>query len=121
PALIVSWVLASECISLSFHAAASTFFTLLWVVGYCIVPGVAYFLPNWSHMMLAISIPAILFAILLLFTIPESFHFLIEKKKEKAAQKWIKKFESEKKKLDCDAGQLIKRIEEKQKLEGEKD
>uniref|UniRef100_A0A914Z844 Major facilitator superfamily (MFS) profile domain-containing protein n=1 Tax=Panagrolaimus superbus TaxID=310955 RepID=A0A914Z844_9BILA len=120
PGMIVTWVLASECISISYHAAASTFFTLLWVVGYCIVPGVAYFLPDWSHIMLAISIPSILFAFILLFTIPESFHFLIDKKKEKAAQKWVEKFETEKKKLDCNAAQLIERIDAKEKLEGEK-
>ena len=108
---MVNWVLASECISINFHGHASMLFGLWWVVGYCAVAGIAYILPNWQHLMLAISIPSVIFGILFWFTIPESFQFLIEKGKRFEARKWIENIEKSDDRLNCDVEYLIQNIQ----------
>lgn len=82
-------------------------FGFLWVTGYCAVAGIAYFLPNWQHFMLATSLPIILFAVIFWLTIPESFQYLIEKCERKKAKKWIRKVENPNNRLYCDVDYLI--------------
>jgi hypothetical protein len=65
----------------------------------------AYFLANWRQLIAATSAPSLLFAIfyfLFVFivftktnyffsTIPESFHYLVSKRKVRAIREWVKK------------------------------
>ncbi len=37
-----------------------------WAAGYCILAGIAYGIRDWSHFQLAISIPVVLYFVLLL-------------------------------------------------------
>jgi hypothetical protein len=62
---------------------AALVFGLMWVVG--------YFFPNWRHLMIAASLPSLLYAILLYSVLPESFHFMVTKEKTLELEQWLKK------------------------------
>uniref|UniRef100_A0A914DFN4 Major facilitator superfamily (MFS) profile domain-containing protein n=1 Tax=Acrobeloides nanus TaxID=290746 RepID=A0A914DFN4_9BILA len=107
---MVNWVLACESISLKAHAHASMLFGLCWVLGYCMVAVIAYFLPDWRYIMLGVSIPSCVFGIIFWFTIPESFHFLVERRKKHKAEKWIKNMERDSNPVDCDIDLLFMEV-----------
>uniref|UniRef100_A0A1I8AAU6 MFS domain-containing protein n=2 Tax=Steinernema glaseri TaxID=37863 RepID=A0A1I8AAU6_9BILA len=90
---MVNWVLACESISIQAHAHASMLFGLCWVVGYCVVAPIAFWFANWRWIMFCASVPSVVFACIFWFTIPESFLFLIEKRRRNEVVKWIRKAE----------------------------
>lgn len=63
------------------RAYSALVFGLTWVIGYCVLAPMAYFLVNWRYLMVATSAPALLIGILYMFIIPESFHFLVSRGK----------------------------------------
>ncbi|CAI4224451.1 unnamed protein product [Auanema sp. JU1783] len=88
---MINWVLCGESIAFHGHGAASFLFGLLWVIGYCLVAPLALIVPDWRYIQFIISIPSVLFGILMFFTLPESFSFLIAKERKTDAHKWISK------------------------------
>jgi OCT family organic cation transporter-like MFS transporter 4/5 len=64
-----------------------------WAFGYCILPGIAYALPNFRYLILATSIPEV-FWLIWLWTIPESPRWLITHKKlDKAENEMLRAVE----------------------------
>uniref|UniRef100_A0A183C6M1 MFS domain-containing protein n=1 Tax=Globodera pallida TaxID=36090 RepID=A0A183C6M1_GLOPA len=88
---MLNFVLAYECIPLRLRSQSALVFGLMWMVGYCLVAPVAYFSTNWRQLIAAASGPSILFGLFYLFTIPESFHFLVAQKKLEDVKKWVGK------------------------------
>ena len=110
---MVNWVLASESVCFEAHGHASMIFGLFWVIGYCSIALIAFIFPNWHHMVLVSSIPSLILAILFFFTIPESFHFLVEKGKKKDVADWIKKAERPNKSINCDVDYLLETVRQR--------
>ncbi|XP_076371650.1 organic cation transporter protein-like [Tachypleus tridentatus] len=61
-----------------------------WAAGYTILPGIAWLLPNWSHIQMAISIPCIGF-FSLWWILPESPRWLLTHNKFNEAEKELVK------------------------------
>ncbi|KAI6176333.1 MFS domain-containing protein [Aphelenchoides bicaudatus] len=104
---IISFVLAYESLPRKLRDYAALVFGMLWVTGYCIVGPVAYFLPNWRHLMLACSIPSIFSSIAYWIVVPESFHFMMSKKMEPQLDKWLNKANKTKTIVTVNAKTLI--------------
>uniref|UniRef100_A0A915ERI2 Uncharacterized protein n=1 Tax=Ditylenchus dipsaci TaxID=166011 RepID=A0A915ERI2_9BILA len=66
----------------------------MWVVGYCAVGPLAYWLPNWRQLIFTTSAPMLLFALVYYFTIPESFHYLVLKKEQNKVTEWMRRANS---------------------------
>lgn len=110
---MVNWVLASESVCFAAHGHASMVFGLFWVIGYCSIALVAFIFPNWHHMVLVSSVPSLVLAVIFLFTIPESFHFLVEKGKREEIIDWIKKAERADTPINCDVDFLIDTVRQR--------
>ncbi|CAB3405735.1 unnamed protein product [Caenorhabditis bovis] len=104
---IVNWVMCSECISFAGHGYAAVLFGLNWVIGYCIITPISMYSSSWRHLQFATSIPCIAFAILMIFLLPESFSFLVAKRKRKEVQQWIRTANRYGSDVDYDAQQII--------------
>jgi hypothetical protein len=39
-------------------------FGLMWVLGYCLVAPLAFYLPNWRHLMVAVSSPMLVASVI---------------------------------------------------------
>uniref|UniRef100_A0A915DQD1 Organic cation transporter n=1 Tax=Ditylenchus dipsaci TaxID=166011 RepID=A0A915DQD1_9BILA len=66
----------------------------MWVVGYCAVGPLAYWLPNWRQLIFTTSAPMLLFALVYYFTVPESFHYLVSKGDHNKVTEWMQKANS---------------------------
>ncbi|KAI3410485.1 hypothetical protein GPALN_004586 [Globodera pallida] len=88
---LTNWVLAYECIPMQLRAQSTLVFGLAWVLGYCLVAPMAYFVPNWRLLITMVSAPSLLFVIIFYFTVPESFHYLVSKKQTNLIVQWIKR------------------------------
>ncbi|XP_054158726.1 organic cation transporter protein-like [Oppia nitens] len=77
---LISFILVTESIGPKYRASMSLCFHLGWALGYCLLPGIAYLLPNFRHMILVTSIPEILWLVWL-YWIPESPRWLITQTK----------------------------------------
>ncbi|XP_054158745.1 organic cation transporter protein-like, partial [Oppia nitens] len=73
---LTSFILVTESVGPKYRATLGLCFHLGWALGYCLLPGIAYLLPNFRHMILVTSIPEILW-IVWLYWIPESPRWLI--------------------------------------------
>ncbi|KAH7727792.1 sugar transporter [Aphelenchoides avenae] len=87
--VVTNWVLAYESIPLTFRSYTALFFGLWWVVGYCVVTPLAYYLNHWRLIVLSTSGPSIVFAVFYYFTIPESFHFVVAKQQRSKISQWL--------------------------------
>ncbi|EPB80136.1 hypothetical protein ANCCEY_00824 [Ancylostoma ceylanicum] len=88
---MVNWVLCCESIAFKGHSYASVVFGVFWVAGYCIITPIARLFPSWRALQFMTSLPTLLFGLLMLAILPESFGFLIAKKKHASAEAWIKR------------------------------
>uniref|UniRef100_A0A8R1DEK3 MFS domain-containing protein n=1 Tax=Caenorhabditis japonica TaxID=281687 RepID=A0A8R1DEK3_CAEJA len=105
---MINWVMCCESTSLSGHGYASVLFGLCWVIGYCSVSPLAIYFSTWRYVQLATSVPCVLFGILMLFTLPESFSFLVAKRKRDELAKWIQMASRVgNEEIDCDADQIV--------------
>ncbi|KAI6182570.1 putative transporter [Aphelenchoides bicaudatus] len=87
---VINWVHAYENSPISLRRWAALVFGLCWVVGYCLLAPIAYAFPNWRHLIIAASLPSLLYAILLFFVMPESFHFLASTEKREELDRWLR-------------------------------
>uniref|UniRef100_A0A0R3S792 MFS domain-containing protein n=1 Tax=Elaeophora elaphi TaxID=1147741 RepID=A0A0R3S792_9BILA len=92
-ALLVGWVLSYESVPIGLRGFVTLIYGVMWVVGFCAVAPLVYFIVNWRWLMVAYSVPSIVLAIIYYFTIPESLHFLMVSGKKKKAAKWIRNAE----------------------------
>ncbi|VDK53238.1 unnamed protein product, partial [Cylicostephanus goldi] len=105
---MINWVLCCESIAFKGHSYASVVFGVFWVGGYCVVTPIARAFSSWRTLQLLTSLPTLLFGILLLLVLPESFGFLITKKKAVEAQAWIKRSQQcGGRKFECDVSKTI--------------
>ena len=58
--ILVNWVLAYECVPIGLRSGTALLFGLVWVVGYCLVAPMAFFLANWRQLIAAASAPSLL-------------------------------------------------------------
>ncbi|XP_054158731.1 organic cation transporter protein-like [Oppia nitens] len=77
---LTAFMLVTECVGSKYRATLGVIFQLGWALGYCLLPGVAYLLPNFRHMILATTIPEVLWLVWLI-VIPESPRWLIAHRK----------------------------------------
>ncbi|KAH7699628.1 General substrate transporter, partial [Aphelenchoides avenae] len=104
---VIVWVHASECVSLTRHAALSVIFGVFWVGGYCSVAVIAQFVSDWRDATILVSVPGIVLSLVLWFTVPESFHFLVEKNGRRQLEKFIERSEGKKNALDIDVKSML--------------
>ena len=65
-------------------------FQLPWALAYCILPGMAYAIPNWFYLQLIISIPSVVYPIIAL-VIPESGKWFLSKGHNDKAERVLRK------------------------------
>lgn len=70
-------MLSYECCPHSLRPYTALFSGSMWVLGYCILAPMDYLLQSWRHLMLALSVPSILYSIGIWAWAPESFHYSI--------------------------------------------
>ncbi|KAK6748339.1 hypothetical protein RB195_001140 [Necator americanus] len=105
---MINWVLCCESIAFKGHSYASVIFGVFWVAGYCIITPIAHFFPSWRALQFMTSLPTLLFGFVMLVSLPESFDFLITKKKPIKAEKWIKRAQKwGARKFECDVMKTI--------------
>ncbi|XP_054158727.1 organic cation transporter protein-like [Oppia nitens] len=73
---LTAFILVTECFGPKYRATVSLSIHFGWALGYCLLPGIAYLLPNFRQMIFATSIPEILWVVWL-YWIPESPRWLI--------------------------------------------
>ncbi|VDK80936.1 unnamed protein product [Litomosoides sigmodontis] len=91
--LLVGWVLGYENVPVGLRGFVTLIYGVMWVVGFCAVAPLAYFIVNWRWVMVAYSTASIALAVIYFFTIPESLHFLIVNGRKQKAAKWIRNAE----------------------------
>lgn len=84
------FLIVSECVGPKYRPIVGMCIQFGWAMGYCILPGIVYLLPNFRHFLLATTLPEILWLIWLL-TIPESPKWQIANKQFDKAQKELTK------------------------------
>ncbi|VDD91764.1 unnamed protein product [Enterobius vermicularis] len=89
--LLVMWVQAYECIPVKLRKHAAFSFGVFWVFGYCVVAPIAYYFPDWILLSTINTAPTAIFALVFIFILPESFHFLVLKNKDDQVRAWINK------------------------------
>ncbi|CAL2039810.1 unnamed protein product [Caenorhabditis brenneri] len=105
---MINWVMCCESISFSGHGYASVLFGLCWVIGYCSVSPLAMYFSTWRYVQLATSVPCVIFGVLMIFTLPESFSFLVAKRKRDDLVKWIETASRVgHEEIDYDADQIV--------------
>uniref|UniRef100_A0A0M3HRM4 MFS domain-containing protein n=1 Tax=Ascaris lumbricoides TaxID=6252 RepID=A0A0M3HRM4_ASCLU len=88
---LVVWVLGYECIPMSLRGCATLIYGTMWVIGYCALAPMAYFLTSWRTLLLASTLPAGITCIFFFFVVPESLHFLVVNRRNADAMKWVKR------------------------------
>ena len=62
---IAIWVLGYESIPTFLRPYATFTYGTTWVIGYCAVAPIAYYIPNWRDFLTFLSIPSIVYSIVL--------------------------------------------------------
>ncbi|KAH7719973.1 sugar transporter [Aphelenchoides avenae] len=108
--IFINWVLAYESAPKNLRVHAALTFGLFWVLGYCIVAPLAYYFPNWRHLIAIVSAPSLICAVAFYFILPESLHFLVSKKRHSEVLDWLRKarkFDSAKQMPEIDVDALL--------------
>ncbi|KAI6195957.1 putative transporter [Aphelenchoides besseyi] len=87
---IINWVLAYESSPMGLRKYAPVVFGITWVIGYLLLAPIAYFFPHWRMILVAASLPSVIFAAILFFVLPNSFHWLVNEEREDELQRWLK-------------------------------
>ncbi|KAI6193379.1 putative transporter [Aphelenchoides besseyi] len=107
---IINWVLAYESSPMGLRKYAPAVFGITWVIGYLLLAPIAYFFPHWRTILMAASLPSVIFAAILFFVLPNSFHWLVNEEREHELQQWLKaanRFSSHQR-LDLNAVKIIR-------------
>ncbi|XP_054158732.1 organic cation transporter protein-like [Oppia nitens] len=72
---LTTFMLVTECVGPKHRASLGMYFQLGWALGYCLLPGIAYLLPNFRHLLLTTSLIELPWLVWLIF-IPESLRWL---------------------------------------------
>eukprot|EP00088_Acartia_fossae_P013335 TRINITY_DN16988_c0_g1_i5.p1 TRINITY_DN16988_c0_g1~~TRINITY_DN16988_c0_g1_i5.p1 ORF type:complete len:543 (+),score=70.92 TRINITY_DN16988_c0_g1_i5:58-1686(+) len=82
------YVYAMEIIGGRWNSIIGIGFQIPWAVAYMILPGLAYALPYWAHLQIAISLPCLIYLLVLFIPglVPESPKWLLVKGYEKEAE-----------------------------------
>ncbi|VDM96124.1 unnamed protein product [Thelazia callipaeda] len=91
--LLVAWVLSYESVPIGLRGFVTLIYGLMWVIGYCTVAPLAYFVVNWRWLIVSCSAPSMLLAVLYFYIVPESLHFLIANNRKEKAVNWIRNAE----------------------------
>uniref|UniRef100_A0A0K0DEF5 MFS domain-containing protein n=1 Tax=Angiostrongylus cantonensis TaxID=6313 RepID=A0A0K0DEF5_ANGCA len=91
---MINWVLCCESIAFKGHSYTSVLYGIFWFCwlshcGYCLVTPIAAYFPSWRLVQLITSLPTLFFGVVIL--LPESFGFLVAKKKAVEAEKWMQR------------------------------
>ncbi|XP_048240127.1 organic cation transporter protein-like [Haliotis rufescens] len=87
--LISSFVFVMELVGPSKRTLAGIINKLFWCLGLFMVGGLAYLIPDWHHLQLAISAPVVLLFGFYCF-VPESPRWLLSRGREKEAEKILR-------------------------------
>ncbi|XP_022237075.1 organic cation transporter protein-like isoform X2 [Limulus polyphemus] len=89
-ATTTSFVLLMESVGVDYRDVLGICFEFGWALGYIILPGLAWFIRDWSNLQLAITVPVALFFSLWWF-LPESPRWLLSQNKAEQLQKELEK------------------------------
>ncbi|XP_038048377.1 organic cation transporter protein-like [Patiria miniata] len=89
-AFLMTYIISSEIVGPSKRVLVGTVAAIFASIGYVILSMLAYFIRDWRHLQLAISLPYVV-AFLLVLVVPESPRWLISKGRFKEAEKIITK------------------------------
>uniref|UniRef100_A0A0N5B3B2 MFS domain-containing protein n=1 Tax=Strongyloides papillosus TaxID=174720 RepID=A0A0N5B3B2_STREA len=102
----IIFVLATENSPLKSHAIISLASNLSFAFGLILLVPISYYFPNWKTAILIAHTPAFILPIILWFILPESLHFLFEKKEKVKIKIWIdnvNKYSRQSLKVDIDS------------------
>eukprot|EP00080_Pristionchus_pacificus_P012080 PDM72100.1 membrane transporter [Pristionchus pacificus] len=85
----VNWVMVCESVPLSRHGRASIVFGVMWCTGYCIIAPIAILFPTWRQLFLVTSIPTIIYAFVMQYSVRESLSFLVIRRRRDEVEAWI--------------------------------
>ncbi|KAE9549320.1 hypothetical protein FO519_007471 [Halicephalobus sp. NKZ332] len=99
---ITGWILGFESVPSVLRPFATLTFGLAWVLGYCLIAIMAYYVWDWRTYMTLPGVPCFFLGLFIFLFVPESLHFLVEKKDLEQSKKWILKVAGRKflKKID---------------------
>uniref|UniRef100_A0A1I7SRY8 MFS domain-containing protein n=2 Tax=Bursaphelenchus xylophilus TaxID=6326 RepID=A0A1I7SRY8_BURXY len=89
--IILNWVLSYECCPYLLRPYCPLVFGMTWVVGYCILAPLDFWLQNWRPFMVALSLPSAFYAVGVQVWAPESFHFSVVNGRKEQAIEFIKR------------------------------
>ncbi|CAN7937099.1 unnamed protein product [Ixodes hexagonus] len=112
----VAYTIAIECVAPRKRALVSMLQEVGWVLGLVILPGLAYLIPNWVHLQLAISAPLLLM-LLVAYILEESPRWLLVAGRFEAAEAVIQRIVKTNRVPVKDIGKLILEAKEKVELE----
>ncbi|KAK0423713.1 hypothetical protein QR680_008292 [Steinernema hermaphroditum] len=108
---LVNWVLSYESTPHSIRSFTTMLFGAMWVVGYCGLAPIAYYLHDWRLILAATAAPGIVVGLIYALILPESFHFLVGKRKTAKIHHWMKTAERcGKQKLTITTEQLMEHM-----------
>ncbi|XP_054158733.1 organic cation transporter protein-like [Oppia nitens] len=88
--LLTTFMLVNECVGTKYRATFGMAVQIGWALGYCLLPGISYMLPNFRHLLLATSIPETIWLVWLI-VIPESPRWLLANGQLGRAEREIKR------------------------------
>ncbi|CEF71176.1 Solute carrier family 22 member 13 [Strongyloides ratti] len=107
----IIFILASENAPLESHPVIALLCNLSWAMGLILLVPIAYFFPNYKEIIIITNSIVFLFSIILWFILPESIHFLFEKKQKNKIESWINKANKySKNKLNINIDSYIKKF-----------
>ncbi|XP_004639493.2 solute carrier family 22 member 2 [Octodon degus] len=86
---VIGYILITEFVGLSYRRTVGIFYQVAFTVGLLVLAGVAYALPHWRWLQLAVTLPNFCF-LLYYWCIPESPRWLISQNKPGKAMKIMK-------------------------------
>ncbi|XP_053448627.1 solute carrier family 22 member 2 isoform X1 [Nycticebus coucang] len=86
---LMGYILVTEFVGLSYRRTVGIFYQVAYTIGLLVLTGVAYVLPHWRWLQLAVTLPNLCF-LLYYWCIPESPRWLISQNKNAKAMRIIK-------------------------------
>lgn len=87
---VSGWILANESVPSILRPIATFVFGFTWVIGYCLIALLAYYIKEWRIYMFIPGVPCLIFCFFVPLVVPESLHYLVEKGRIEQAKKWVR-------------------------------